>query len=204
LHNSQTNLSLATSIGAGGNTFIPPAPCPAVQPPVIMCLPVHTTQTTPDAADALSTHQQDTVSTGFASVGAPSPRINNAAGADVLSANLDPADSAYHRVPSTDPMSGEDDGVDDGVGDGNDDLGIGEDDLDGDDADDDVEMEAGTRRPFGCCPFNSLPFWCMSCTSSLLDTFTPMRSFIYELLSPWILLSSTFAFMLLSSTASMM
>ncbi|KAF6768030.1 hypothetical protein AHF37_10275 [Paragonimus kellicotti] len=226
LHNSQTNLSLATSVGAGGTSFIPPAPCPTVQPqtPSLPVGPMTTATTLLDSVDSYNPQPKAANLIGPVPNGSP----------DMLNTNLCPfigpdnqPTMPDHDLRSVGPIhAGEEGDVDlEGRGDQDDLLvdveddvdldgedvdgtGVGDDvdvDVEDDDVDDDEEFDA-VQSPRTCC--YHCPFVCnfpeMSCFSNTADMLAPMRSFIHELLSPWILASPTFTFMLLSSTATMM
>ncbi|KAF7232014.1 hypothetical protein EG68_11002 [Paragonimus skrjabini miyazakii] len=226
LHNSQTNLSLATSVGAGGTSFIPPAPCPTVQPqtPSLPVGPMTTATTLLDSVDSYNPQPKAVNLIGPVPNGSP----------DMLSTNMCPfigqdnqPATPDHDFQSVGPIhAGEEGDVDlEGRGDQDDllvdmeddvdldgedvdETGVGDDvdvDVEDDDVDEDEEFDA-TQSPRTCC--YRCPFVCnfpdISCFSTTVDMLAPMRSFIHELLSPWILASPTFTFMLLSSTATMM
>ncbi|KAF8568951.1 hypothetical protein P879_04262 [Paragonimus westermani] len=224
LHNSQTNLSLATSVGAGGTSFIPPAPCPTVQPQTpIPAAPMTTATTLLDSLDSYNPQPKAANLIGPVPNGSP----------DMLSTNLCPfirqdnqPATPDHDLQSVGPVhAGEEGDVDlEGRGDQDDLLdveddvdldaedvdgnGVGDDvDVDVEDDDEDEDEEFDTAQSSRTCCYRC-PFVCnlpdMSCFSITADMLAPMRSFIHELLSPWILASPTFTFMLLSSTATML
>lgn len=84
--------------------------------------------------------------------------------------------------------------------------------IDDDDDVDVVEIDDGLENAVGehqshfseHCAIILNALCCGGCALTNWDLLGPMRSFVQELLSPWILTSVTFGFMLLSSTATMM
>ncbi|TPP59025.1 Monocarboxylate transporter [Fasciola gigantica] len=81
-----------------------------------------------------------------------------------------------------------------------------DDEVDVVDVDDGLEATAGEHPSHFSehCVIVLNALCCGGCASTNRDFLGPMRSFVQELLSPWILASVTFGFMLLSSTATMM
>ncbi|KER22357.1 hypothetical protein T265_09528 [Opisthorchis viverrini] len=223
-HNSQTNISVATSIGTGGTTFIPPAPCPTIPPtqvPSAFCLPPSAFPVVMDTTDTCSFQQQDTVLTNFA----PSDQLDTRVSVQDEQASLTVLQpsrgTTYTLARSAEPLGGDPADLVSRLGDvENEELDMEDDDLDVvDDADDDdVDEEEvdddddevgggfyGLRSVFHNCYACTLAsFWCTRCCSKVSNKLSPMQTFLQELFSPWILSSRTFLFMLLSSMTTMM
>ncbi|GAA49281.1 monocarboxylate transporter 12 [Clonorchis sinensis] len=223
-HNSQTNISVATSIGTGGTTFIPPAPCPTIPPtqvPSAFCLPPSAFPVVMDTTDACSFQQQDTVLTNFAPSGQLDTRVSVQDEQASLTVLQPSRGTTYTLARSAEPLGGDAADLVSRLGDvENEELDMEDDDLDVvDDADDDdVDEEEvddeddevgggfyGLRSVFHNCYACTLAsFWCTRCCSKVSNKLSPMRTFLQELFSPWILSSRTFLFMLLSSMTTMM
>ncbi|CAL8068327.1 unnamed protein product [Calicophoron daubneyi] len=207
LHNSQTNLSLATSVGTTvTNTFIPPAPCPVMQQAnTYSQVPLPST-TNMDGGYLECGQEQQPQDTALApcSPGSLPDESRIRTGAFIAQTDqlgLGDDSSAFGPDPSVEPTGDDgvtcdvaviDDVADDGINDLDDDVG---EDIDAEDIDDVTQVTFGLLRVSVCSK---------CCPTCCLDAMSPVWSFIQELLSPWILTSPTFILMLLSSFVTML